>query len=168
MWVFILIAFGFSWLFWIPEALIVQGWAAPEFVQNFVGLNLGAWGPLVGAIVTTLIFEGGAGLKKMLKSGINVRLGKWWLVGLLIFPILIGGALGLANLFGNPIPEFPVVAEAAESGAPLPVFLLIAFVVIFFTGGPLQEEFGWRGYVFEHLRKKYSALSASIIAGLLW
>ena len=38
--VFILITFGFSWLFWIPEALIAQGWAAPEFVQNFVGLNL--------------------------------------------------------------------------------------------------------------------------------
>ena len=120
--VFVLIAFGFSWLFWVPEALIAQGWAAPDFVQNFVALNLGAWGPLIGALVTTFIYEGGAGLKKMLKSGINVRLGKWWLVGLLIFPVLIGGALGLAILFGSPTPEFPVIAEAAESGAPLPVF----------------------------------------------
>jgi membrane protease YdiL (CAAX protease family) len=166
--VFVLIAYGFSWLFWIPEALIAQGWAAPEFVQNFVALNLGAWGPLVGALVTTFIYEGGAGLKKMLKSGINLRLGKWWLVVLLIFPVLIGGSLGLAILFGAHIPEFPVVAEAAASGAPLPVFLLIAFVVIFFTSGPLQEEFGWRGYVFEHLRNKYSALTAAIVAGLLW
>ncbi len=168
VWVFILIAFGFSWLFWIPEALIAQGWAAPDSVQNFVGLNLGAWGPLVGALVTTLIYEGGAGLKKMLKSGINVRLGKWWFVTLLVFPVLIGGSLGLAILFGAPVPEFPVVAEAAASGAPLPVFLLIALVPILLNSGPLQEEFGWRGYVFEHLRHKYSALTAAIIAGLLW
>jgi membrane protease YdiL (CAAX protease family) len=89
-------------------------------------------------------------------------------VGLLIFPVLIGGALGLAILFGSPVPDFTVVAEAAASGAPLPVFLLIALVPIFLTSGPLQEEFGWRGYVFEHLRSKYSALTAAIIAGLLW
>jgi membrane protease YdiL (CAAX protease family) len=166
--VFVLIAFGFSWLFWIPEALIAQGWAAPEFVQNFVDLNLGAWGPLVSALLTTLIYEGGAGLKRMLKSGINVRLGKWWLVGVLIFPVLIGGALGLAILFGATVPDFPAAANAAAAGAPLPVFLLIALVPIFLTSGPLQEEFGWRGYVFEHLRNQYSALTAAIIAGLLW
>jgi membrane protease YdiL (CAAX protease family) len=166
--VFILIAFGFSWLFWVPEALIVQGWDAPEFVQNAVALNLGAWGPLIGALVTTLIYEGGAGLKKMLKSAINVRLSKWWFVTLLVFPVLIGGSLGLAILFGAPVPEFPVVAEAAAQGAPLPIYLAIAFVFVFFTSGPLQEEFGWRGYVFEHLRNKYSALTAAIVAGLLW
>jgi membrane protease YdiL (CAAX protease family) len=167
--VFILITFGFSWLSWVPEALIAQNiWNAPEAVQRFVGLNLGAWGPLVGAILTTLIYQKFAGIKELFRRGIMVRLGKWWWVTLLIFPVLIGGSLGLALLFGSPTPAFPAVAEAAESGAPLPVFLLIAFVMVFFTTGPLQEEFGWRGYVVEHLRNKYSALRAAIIAGLLW
>ena len=166
---FILITFGFSWLFWIPEALIAQNiWNAPEAVQRFVGLNLGAWGPLVGAIVTTFIYQGFSGLKELFKRGVMVRLGKWWWVTLLIFPVLIGGSLGLAILFGNPTPDFPAVAEAAQMGAPLPVYLLIAFVVVFFTTGPLQEEFGWRGYVVEHLQNKYSALTAAVIAGLLW
>ena len=41
-------------------------------------------------------------------------------------------------------------------------------VYIFFLGGPLQEEFGWRGYAFEKLRGQYSALTASIVAGLMW
>ena len=102
MLVFVLIAFGFSWLFWIPEALIAQGWAAPEFVQNFVDLNLGAWGPLVGALVTTLISEGSAGLKKMLKSAINFRLDKWWLVGLLILAMLV-------NILGQAIHEMLIL-----------------------------------------------------------
>jgi len=96
---FILITFGFSWLFWIPEALIAQNiWNAPEAVQRFVGLNLGAWGPLVGAIVTTFIYQRFAGLKELFKRGVMVRLGKWWWVTLLIFPVLIGGSLGLALL----------------------------------------------------------------------
>jgi membrane protease YdiL (CAAX protease family) len=32
----------------------------------------------------------------------------------------------------------------------------------------LQEEFGWRGFAFEHLQKKYNALIAAILSGLMW
>jgi membrane protease YdiL (CAAX protease family) len=159
--VFILIAFGFSWLFWVPEALIAQNlWNAPDGVRSFLGLNLGAWGPLIAAIAATLIYQGGEGVKELLKRGLMVRLGKWWWVVLLAFPVLIGGALGISILFGGPVPAF----EALQKPAELP----IALVFIFFLGGPLQEEFGWRGYAFEHLREKYSALLAAVIAGLMW
>lgn len=169
LFVFVLITFGFSWLFWVPEALIAQGaWNAPEGIQNILNLNLAAWGPLIGALLTTLIYEGGAGVKKMLKSGINVRLGKWWLPTLLVFPVLIGGALGLAVLFGAQFPGIPAVAEAEAQGAPLPIYIVIALVFIFFLSGPLQEEFGWRGYVFEHLRNKTTALNAAIVGGFMW
>jgi membrane protease YdiL (CAAX protease family) len=159
--VFILIAFGFTWLFWVPEALIAQNiWNAPESVRNILGLNLGAWGPLIGAIITTAIYKGGAGVRDLLKRGLMVRLGKWWWVVLLIFPVLIGASLGISVLLGNPPPVF----EALQRPAELP----IALVFIFFLGGPLQEEFGWRGYAFEHLQERYSALVAAILAGLMW
>ena len=159
--VFLLIAYGFSWLFWVPEALIAQNiWTAPEGVTNILALNLGAWGPLVGAILTTFIFQKGAGVKELLKRGIMFRLGKWWWVVLLTFPVLIGGALALSILLGNPAPEFEALAQ--------PIGLPIALVFIFFLGGPLQEEFGWRGYAFEHLKTTYSALMAAILSGLMW
>jgi hypothetical protein len=161
VWVFMLIAYGFSWLFWIPEALIAQNiWIAPEGVKNILALNLGAWGPLFGAIVATFIYQRGAGVKELLKRGFMVRLGKWWWVVLLTFPILIGGALALSILFGNPAPEFAALAQ--------PIGLLVGWVYLFFLGGSLQEEFGWRGYAFENLRNKYDALTAAIIAGLMW
>jgi membrane protease YdiL (CAAX protease family) len=161
VWVFMLLAFGFSWLFWVPEALIANDlWNAPEGVKNILALNLGAWGPLFGAIVATFIYQKGAGVKELLKRGFMVRLGKWWWVILLTFPILIGGSLGIAILLGSSAPEFVALAQ--------PFVLPIAFVVVFFTSGPLQEEFGWRGYVFENLRNKYDALTAAIIAGLMW
>lgn len=59
-----LLAYGFSWLFWVPEALIANNlWIAPEGVKNILALNLGAWGPLFGAIVATFIYQKGSGLK---------------------------------------------------------------------------------------------------------
>lgn len=163
VWVFVLITFGFSWLFWIPDALVAQNvWNAPDGIKSFLAgpLNPAPWGPLFAAILVTFIYQGKTGVKALLKRGLMTRLGKWWWVILLIFPVLIGGSLALAILLGDPAPEFPALAQ--------PIGLPVAFIFIFFLGGPLQEEFGWRGYAFEHLRNKFDALSAAIIAGLMW
>lgn len=161
--VFTLIAFSFSWLFWIPDALIAQNiWDAPKYVENFLSgpMNLAPWGPLFSAIVTTFLFRGNAGVKELLKRGTMIHLGKWWWIILLTFPVLIGGALGLSILLGAPVPEFPALSQ--------PFTLPIVLIWIFFLGGPLQEEFGWRGYAFANLRNTYNGLIAAITAGLLW
>jgi len=92
--IFVLIAYAFSWLFWVPDALIAQNlWDAPSFIRNLLAgpFNLGPWGPLFAALVTTAVFGGWAGVKSLLKRGLKVRLGKWWWWALLTFPVLIGG-----------------------------------------------------------------------------
>jgi membrane protease YdiL (CAAX protease family) len=163
VWVFVLVAYGFSWLFWVPDALIAQGvWQAPQVVQDFLAgpLNLAPWGPLVSAIVVTWAYQGFGGVKDLLARGLKLRLGRWWWVVLFLFPVLIGGALLIGIILGDPLPELPALAE--------PVSLPIALVYIFFLGGPLQEEFGWRGYAFQHLRRRYGALVSAVIAGLMW
>ena len=163
VWIFMLVAFGFSWLFWIPDALIAQNiWQAPEGLKSFLAgpFNLGPWGPLFAAIVVTFSYQGITGVKGLLKRGLMARLGKWWWVILLLFPVLIGGSMFLAVALGDPLPELPALAKPFE--------LPIALIFIFFLGGPLQEEFGWRGYAFENLRGQYNDLIASIIAGLMW
>jgi uncharacterized protein len=50
---FFLISFGFSWLFWVPQALIANGFYFPEWVISFLNspLNIAAFGPFVGALV---------------------------------------------------------------------------------------------------------------------
>ncbi len=55
VWLFTLIAFGWVWLLWIPEALIAQGaWAAPAAIQQLLeGPNPGGWGPLIAAALVT-------------------------------------------------------------------------------------------------------------------
>ncbi|MCB0112422.1 MAG: hypothetical protein KDE53_41140, partial [Caldilineaceae bacterium] len=59
VWVFMVIAYGFTWLFWIPDALIAQNmWNAPEAVTGFLAgpFNPGPWGPLFAAIVVTFMY----------------------------------------------------------------------------------------------------------------
>lgn len=163
VWLFVLLAYGFTWLFWIPDALIAQGiWNAPEGIKSFLAgpFNLGPWGPLIAALVVTFVYQGRRGVTTLLKRGLKFRLGAWWWVVLLLFPVLIGGSLFIAIALGDSSPEFVALQQ--------PLTLPIAFLFIFFLGGPLQEEFGWRGYAFEHLHSHYSALTAAIIAGLMW
>lgn len=43
-----LIAYDYSWLFWIPDVLIAQNvWNAPEGIKWYLAgpFNLGPWGP---------------------------------------------------------------------------------------------------------------------------
>ena len=163
VWLFYVLAFGWTWLFWIPLALAEQGIITlPENLPGFLAEgNLAAWGPLLASLLLTYLNRGWAGIKGLLKQGVRVRFGLfWYAVVLLLFPVMIGGAGWLAQLAGAELPPSEAFAE--------PVSIPISFVWIFFLGGPLQEEFGWRGYATDRLQKKWNALVASLVIGLLW
>lgn len=160
---FLLITFGFSWLFWVPAALVAQGIlvVSPALDTFLLENNPAAWGPLVGAVLTTLSIEGWPGVKDLLKRGLKLKFGwKWYLVIFLLFPLLIGGSLFISILLGDPAPEMPALARPYE--------LPIVFVFILLLGGPLQEEFGWRGFLQDKLQEKRSALTSAILTGLVW
>lgn len=160
---FLLIAFGFSWLFWVPAALIAQGkLTVSAGLEDFLlNANPAAWGPLVAAILVTMFTEGWTGLKDLLRRGVKGRFGLgWYLVIFLMFPLMIGGSLLTAILMGDPVPDFPALAKPYE--------LPIAFVFILLLGGPLQEEFGWRGFLLDKLQTRQNALVSSIMVGLIW
>ena len=44
----------------------------------------------------------------------------------------------------------------------------LGFLLLMILGGPLAEELGWRGFARDPLQKGRSALSASLILGVIW
>jgi hypothetical protein len=166
LWLFFLIAFAFTWLFWILEALAMRGMLGTSiFVDFLVGPeNPAAWGPLVAAFLLTYLSARKVGVIKLLKRGVDFRFNKnWWLPTLFLMPAITGGALLLAILSGETIPEPTWLSN--------PLTLVVgsySFIYLLFLGGPLQEEFGWRGYALPRLQARFNALVSSLILGLMW
>jgi len=160
---YFLIAFGFTWLFWIPEALAMRGLLGSSILVDFIlgPNNPAAWGPFVAAFFLTYLNGGLDGVIRLLKRAVDVRFAKvWWIPTFFLFPLISGGALLLAKLSGEAIPELLWLTS--------PSLIVVNFIVILLTGGPLQEEFGWRGYALPRLQTRFNALISSVILGVMW
>lgn len=153
---FFLLTFAFSWAIWLPKVLAAQGLST-----GLEGLpEVGAFGPTVAAVVLVYLHGGRAGVKRLLGRVLDASFGaRWLLASLLLFPAITLFALAVAMANGE-APAFPWAGQA--------VVLPIAFVYILLLGGPLQEEFGWRGYALEPLQERFGSLGAGALLGVLW
>jgi membrane protease YdiL (CAAX protease family) len=114
----------------------------------------------IAGIVLTSILDGRAGLKTLLHRLLiwRVGIGYWLFAFLFVLPVLLLGFLTNPLFGGDPLslssihPPFPL----------LPMFL------IFFLVAGVGEELGWTGFLIPRLQARYSALTSSIIRGVLW
>jgi membrane protease YdiL (CAAX protease family) len=155
---FFLMACAFSWIVLIPFVLSEWDILPKSFSFAFV-LNPFV-GPFLAAFIMTGITEGRAGVLRLIRSCTQVRIGwQWYLFILLGIPALF--LLGIIILPG---------ALASFQGLP-PHFLvvyLVTFVVIFFLGGPLGEELGWRGFALPRMQPRCGPLWGTLLLGVLW
>lgn len=146
---FFIISLGWSYLFWILEISTEKRFYVAPF------------GPTLAAFFLTFLNEGFAGIKNLLKRSLSFNFNKiWFIPTFLLMPTIIGLSLLIAILFKEKVAESPVFKQ--------PFIIVPAFFMIFFFGGPLAEEFGWRGYALDRLQKRFNALSSSLILGLIW
>ncbi len=153
---FLALTFAWSWGFWGPRALLAAG-----IVEGVPELpNLGAFGPTVAAFVLVAYANGIAGIRRLAGRAVQFDYpGRWVLVALLLPPAIVGVALAVAVATGT-TPTFPWAGQ--------PIVLLVAFGYILVLGGPIQEEFGWRGYLLDPLQKRLTALGGGLAVGLIW
>lgn len=161
-WLFFLIAFGWAWAFWVPVALAENGaitLSGPLATLIAEG-RPAAWGPLIAAFVVAGL-DGRGAISDLARSMFKVRFA-WplYLAALCLIPAIVGGAQLIAWLAGEAIPPSEALAN--------PISIPIAFVWIFFLGGPLQEEAGWRGTAMRRLQSRWGGLMASLASGLAW
>lgn len=147
--IFFLLTFFWSWIFWMPEVF----WG--------IRLYLAPFGPTISAFILAFINEGFIGVKKLLKRGIDYKFKKIWLIPIfLLMPSIVGFSLLIAIILGEPPPSMPIFSQ--------PWIVIPVFFQILFLGGPLAEEFGWRGYALDRLQKRFNALWSSVILGVIW
>ncbi len=145
---FFFIAFAWSWFFWLLKLLGFNLYVAP-------------FGPFVAAFLLTYIYEDTEGIKRLLRKGFDPRIKKiWYIPTILLWPVIAGLSFLLASFSEGVAPKLEILFQ--------PWLILWNFIYIFFLGGPLQEEFGWRGYALTQLQARYSALLSSIVLGVLW
>ncbi len=154
---FFVLTFIWTWGLWAITSFTER--LAPD-VSTALFLA-SAFGPSVAAIVVTLVFGGGRSLRDWLGRCLNWRIGwRWYALVLLAPPIVMLVALIVHAAFGGVIPPWPVAGH---------VFIAIAQIpLIAFFGGPLGEEFGWRGYALPVLTARIGWRKASFVVGTVW
>jgi uncharacterized protein len=161
-WVFIVLTYFISWLFWIPVAFTGQDVNGTKLLIPFV---LGGFGPSVAGIIMVYRNNDKQGRVDFWKRVVDFKRisTSWYLFIFLVFPALYTFLFGINSLMGNPLPKFARTAQIASN--PL---LLIGIVITGILTGPLSEELGWRGFALDRLQARWSPLIASLVLAPFW
>jgi membrane protease YdiL (CAAX protease family) len=154
---FFALAFAWSWAFWLLASVVRPG-------SPTVGILLfiaGGFGPSIAAIAVVRYTHGQDGLYRWLRRSLQWRAGWGWLALSFFLPLVVMGlaAAGHIALGG-------VIAPSPASGHVLLAVVNFGLVLLF--GGPLGEEFGWRGYALPVLQDRYGWRVASLGLGGVW
>jgi membrane protease YdiL (CAAX protease family) len=128
-------------------------------VPNFPYIQLTP-GPFLAAVTVSALIGGWAEVKAYLRGLLHWRAGVHWYALALVLPVVLAlVAVYLNVLFGAPQPS---PAQLAVITAFFPGFALMLLPL-----APAVEELGWRGYAQPRLQAERSALTASVIVGIL-
>lgn len=154
---FILLAFAWSW---------GLGFAGNKMKEALPALSvalmiLAGFGPSLAAVVVVALSTGTAGLRGWVRRCFAWRIDAgWYLLAFLAPPALMVGALALHAALGGSLPALPALSQ---------IPLVVAnFGLVLLIGGPLGEEFGWRGYLMPALTARMNWRAASLLIGVIW
>lgn len=173
---FVGLTFAITWLLWIPGVVVFGdrlSAASPFQVPGFVVLQtLGAAGPSIAAWIVLRRSEGRQAIRRIGDRYRRWRVGlRWYVVAALLVPAMQLGVLAGDALIGDDAvvsaasPLGQMLGDLGVAGL-LAVFPLILLSNVF--SSPLLEEFGWRGFALPRLQRRYSALTSSVLLGVVW
>jgi uncharacterized protein len=151
------LTFVWTWGLWGLVTLIREQAPGPGNALYLAG----AFGPSLAAVIVTLMFTGVAGVRQWLAQCLQWRVGWcWYVLAFVAPPLILLAALGVHLALGGTVPASPYADRF--------LIALAQFVVIAILGGPLGEEFGWRGYALPALTARVGWRVAGALIGLAW
>ena len=155
------ITFGLSWGCWIPVVLSEE--SLPSSWVRWL-TYAGALGPGAAGIALTYLSQDKARDDYWVRVADFSRIRLTWLIPILVlYPL----ATLLALLFDVSVTGIEPHLQTASRLLAEPSSITV-FVIWILLLGPLPEELGWRGYVLDRLQRNWSALTSSLILGLVW
>lgn len=115
---------------------------------------LALFAPAVAACLVLGATEGKAGIKRLFARLWLWRVPLGWYVFVVCLPLLLVAAVWAIHAVWWEATPFNLLELS-------PISFLIAFLII-------GEELGWRGWALPELQKRFSALAASLMLGVLW
>lgn len=148
---FFSLTLAISWGLWWPIAL--------GRVDSVVAERVAVFGPTIAALVLTGHLHGQTGLIQLGRRLLRWRVAPhWYLLSLGFSPVLLLVAVGVHKATGGSLSPLSI---------PDPPILIIGFIYVLITS-VAGEELGWRGFALPRLQRSYSALTASLLLGVVW
>jgi uncharacterized protein len=159
---FLVLAYGLSWTWWVPMALsgarVRVGSGHPS---HFPGLL----GPALAAVIVTMVRDGMAGMRDLLR-----RMCRWhprapWSVAAAVVSPL--GTMLAVMLVLKAAGRSPRVADFGRMNG-LPELSPIVLWLVLWVWNGFGEEAGWRGFALPHLQKLYGPLGGTLMLAAAW
>jgi len=160
--IFIILVLGLSYLvFWGPIALLKLRTAnlVEGKVYNltaFIFFLIGGFVPSIVGIFLTKIYDNKSGLKHLLKSAIDFKIGNQAFIIIFAYPIIVGTLQLIINSLSGGSFDYSQFIKQLPSIIPLIIL------------GPLSEEFGWRGFLQKRVNNEFSPILGSLVIGTTW
>jgi membrane protease YdiL (CAAX protease family) len=160
---YFILTLAISWSIELPLVASAQGWiTAPiPFALHY----LASFGPLLAALIMTWVTGGTDGLKELWGRITKWRVGSTGVTFAFLSPVVLF-ALAAVVVWVLSGGEWPDLRRLTEINY-LPNLGIGALVLWLVTFG-FGEEIGWRGYALPRLQRDHSALSATLILGVMW
>lgn len=157
---YLLGTFLFTWIIWGLLIASSKGIIDSDIYKyhKLRTIIIGGSIPSIFAIFYVGMSGGKAGIKQLLGKILIWKINPLWYVFSIVYMYIIYYApAAICNLFGN------YYQLQLRYG---PVYLFYLFLGQLYAG-PLNEEFGWRGFVLPRLQRSFNPLTASIILGVI-
>ncbi len=133
-------------------------WGLHAWTDVFILTTIGGFGPFISGAL--LIKTSGQSLRTWLSDIFRIRVAARYYLAALLIPIIVIVLAGAAHVW---LFDGTVTLSTIPSVVVFPFYIGI---VLLFNG--IAEEPGWRGFLLPHLQATQSALTASLLVGIVW
>jgi membrane protease YdiL (CAAX protease family) len=116
-------------------------------------------GPLLAAVVITAVSDGWPGVRELLSRIVRWRVPIKWYAVAVVFPVVV------SVLAATIVMSRGVAASTRLDLSWRDLLDRFLFILVFVA---LGEEPGWRGFALEHLQRRHSPLTASLLLAPIW